>query len=312
MSRTTGAGILHNLCGMNPELEAVIPLLPPSDFADPVVAREIHAKLAASAPPADLSGIDVEDHLVPADPAVPVRVYRPRDARGAVLWFHGGGFVTGGIDSEHAWAARIAGESGAVVISVDYRLAPENRYPAALDDAVAVLRWAAGNAAALGFDTDHIAVAGHSAGGNLAAALCLRNRDEGGPRIRFQFLNQPGLDSRMETWSAVNFTDTPWLTRDKMAAAWGHYLGDGPAGKYGSPGRAEDVSGLPDAHIATAEFCPNRDEGILYALRLLQAGVGVELHQWPGTFHSSHAVTSADISRRQIAEMSATLRRALA
>jgi acetyl esterase/lipase len=125
-------------------------------------------------------------------------------------------------------------------------------------------------------------------------------------------LNQPALDDRQDTWSARNFTDTPFLTRDKVAQLWRHYLGSGPASPYAAPARATDLSGLPPAYIATAEFDPNRDDAIAYALRLLQAGVSVEVHQWPGTFHGSLAVLSADVSKRQIAELVAALRRALA
>jgi acetyl esterase/lipase len=142
--------------------------------------------------------------------------------------------------------------------------------------------------------------------------VALRARDEQGPPICFQLLNQPSLDDRMETWSARSFTDTPWLNRDKLARAWRHYLGATPATPYAAPARATDLSGLPPAYIATAELDPNRDEDIVYALRLLQAGVPVELHQWPGTFHGSQAVLSADVSQRQIAELSAAVRRALA
>jgi acetyl esterase/lipase len=218
----------------------------------------------------------------------------------------------GDLDTEHPWATRLADGSGAVVISVGYRLAPEHPFPAAFDDAYAVLTWTAEHAAELGIDPDRIAVGGHSAGGGLAAAVALRARDQQGPPIRFQLLNQPGLDDRMETWSARNFTDTPWWDRERLAAAWGHYLGDAPASPYAAPARAEDLSGLPPAYIATAEFCPNRDEDILYALRLLQAGVSVELHQWAGTFHGSQAIVSAEVSQRQIAELGGAVRRALA
>jgi acetyl esterase/lipase len=143
-----------------------------------------------------------------------------------------------------------------------------------------------------------------------------RARDQQGPPIRFQLLNQPVLDDRQETWSQGNFTDTPWTDRDTLTAAWRHYLGSAPATPYAAPyaalARADDLSGLPPAYIATAEFDPNRDEAIEYALRLLQAGVPVELHQWPGTFHGSQAILSAEVSQRQISELTATLHRALA
>jgi acetyl esterase/lipase len=209
-------------------------------------------------------------------------------------------------------AVRLADGTGAVVISVGYRRAPEDRFPAALDDAYAVLTWTAEHAAELGIDRDRIAIGGQSSGAGMAAAVTLRARDDRGPGIRFQVLNQPALDDRQETWSARNFTDTPFLTRDKITQVWQHYLGSAPATPYAAPARATDLSGLPPAYIATAEFDPNRDDAISYALRLLQAGVSVELHQWPGTFHGSFGVLSADVSKRQLAELVAVLRRALA
>ena len=113
------------------------------------------------------------------------------------------------------------------------------------------------------------------------------------------------------TWSARTFTDTPFMTRDKAAASWRHYLGSEPATAYAAPARADDLSGLPPAYITSAEFDPNRDEAIEYARGLLQAGVPVELHQWAGTFHGSQAVVSADVSRRQTDELGAVLRRGL-
>ncbi|MBC9712825.1 alpha/beta hydrolase [Streptomyces sp. TRM66268-LWL] len=297
---------------MHPELEAFIPFFPRLDLSDPDAERKNFAATAAAKPPPDTTGLDVEDRTVPAEPAVPVRIYRPHDTHGgAVVWLHGGAFVMGDLDTEHPWATRVAQDSGATVISVGYRRAPEHPFPAALDDAYAVLTWAAGNAAALGIDPERIAVAGHSAGGCIAAATTLKARDENGPRICFQLLNEAGLDDRQDTWSQRNFTDTPWMTREVIAHSWRHYLGGAPATPYAAPARAADLSGLPPAHIATAEFDPNRDEDIAYALRLLQAGVSVELHQWPGTFHGSQAITSAEISQRQIESLGTALRRAL-
>ncbi|WP_327674570.1 alpha/beta hydrolase [Kitasatospora sp. NBC_00458] len=297
---------------MDPELEAFIPMLPPIDMAEPLATRRDFAARAAARPAPDTSGMTVEDRTVPGDPGVPVRIYRPQHARGAVVWMHGGGMVFGDLDTEHPWAAMLAAGSGAVVISVDYRRAPEHHYPAALDDVLAVLAWTAEHAAELGVDPALIAVGGHSAGAGLAAGAALRARDEQGPPIRFQLLNEPGLDDRQETWSQVNFTDTPWQDRDKIAASWRHYLGGRPATPYAAPARAADVSGLPPAYIASAEFDPLRDENIEYALRLLRAGVSVELHQWPGTFHGSQAILSAEVSQRQVAELAAALRRAMA
>ncbi|MER5965683.1 alpha/beta hydrolase [Streptomyces sp. NPDC002057] len=297
---------------MDPELEAFLPFIPKYDLSDPVADREAFAELVASLPAPDTSGLEIEDRTVPADPDVPVRVYRPHGARGAVLWLRGGGWVTGDLDTERHWSTRLAAASGTVVISVGYRPSPEHPFPAALDDTWAVLTWAAAHADELGIDPDRIAVGGHSAGANLAAAVALRARDRQGPPIRFQLLNQPALDDRQETWSQRAFTDTPAQDRTTVGTVWRLYLGSRPATPYAAPARAADLAGLPPAHIATAEFDPLRDEALDYGLRLLRAGVPVELHQWPGTFHGSHAILSAEVSRRQLAELGATLRRALA
>ncbi|MFE4670520.1 alpha/beta hydrolase [Streptomyces sp. NPDC056716] len=297
---------------MDPELEAFVPLLVKADLTDPVADREHYAERAAAAPAPDTTGLEIEDRTVPADPDVPVRIYRPNGARGAIVWLHGGAWVMGDLDSDRPFAARIAAGAGTVVISVDYRRSPEHRFPAALDDTYAVLDWAAGHAAELGIDADRIAVGGHSCGAGLAAAVALRARDQHGPAIRFQLLNQPLLDDRQETWSQQHLTDTPLHDRDTLAAAWRHYLGSRPATPYAAPARADDLSGLPPAYVATAESDPLRDEGITYALRLLQAGVPAELHHWPGTFHGSLAVMSADVSQRQFTELGTVLRRALA
>ncbi|WP_378730109.1 alpha/beta hydrolase [Nocardia brasiliensis] len=296
---------------MDPELEPFVPLFPKADLTDPVAARKGLAGLAAAIPLPDTTNMAIENRTVPGDPDVPVRIYRPNGAQGAIVWMHGGGFVMGDLDTEHPWATRLADNSGATVISVGYRLAPEDPFPAAFDDVYAVLAWAVEHAAELGIDPGRIAVGGHSAGACLAAAVALRSRDEQGPQVHFQLLNQPGLDDRQETWSARHFTDTPWMNHDKITAIWGHYLGSAPASPYAAPARATDLSGLPPAYIATAEFCPNRDEALVYALRLLEAGVSVEVHQWPGTFHGSQALLSADVSQRQLAELGAVLRRAL-
>jgi acetyl esterase/lipase len=300
------------MADMDPELEAFIPFFPEVDLTDPVAARKNLADLAAAVPAPDTARLDIEDAVAPGDPDVPVRIYRPHQAQGAIVWLHGGGWVMGDLDTEHTAAARVADGSGAVVISVGYRRAPEHPFPAALDDAYAVLAWTAGHAAELGIDPERIAVGGHSAGGGLAAAVALRARDQQGPPICFQLLNQPALDDRQQTWSHRNFTSTPWMNSEKIAATWRHYLGSATATPYAAPARAADLSGLPAAYVATAEFDPLRDEDIGYALRLLEAGVSVELHQWPGTFHGSQAIMSADVSQRQLAEAFAALRRALA
>ena len=297
---------------MDRQLQPFIASFPPADLNDPITARKKLGELSATASVPDVKGMHIEDRTVPGNPDVPVRIYRPLQAQGAILWLHGGGFVMGGLDIEHPWAVRIADGSGAVVVSVGYRLAPEHRFPAALDDAYVALIWTVEHAAELGIDPQHIAVGGHAAGAGLATAVALRARDQQGPPISFQLLSQPELDDRQQTWSARKFTDTPFMTRDKVAASWRHYLGSAPASPYAAPARATDLSGLPPAYITCAEFDPNRDEAIVYAQRLLQADVPVELHQWRGTFHGSQAVLSAEVSQRQIAELGFALRYALA
>jgi acetyl esterase len=211
---------------MDPELEAFLPLFPPADLTDPVTDRKSLAALAAAVPAPDTTGLEIQDRTVPADPEVAVRLYRPHRAQGAIVWLHGGGFVMGDLDTEHPAAARVADGAGVVVVSVGYRLAPEHRFPAALDDASAVLAWTAEHAADLAIDPERIAVGGMSAGAGLAAAVALRARDEQGPPVCFQLLNQPQLDDRQQTWSARTFTDTPWMTRDKLTASWRHALAE--------------------------------------------------------------------------------------
>ncbi|MGW1763104.1 alpha/beta hydrolase [Streptomyces sp. NPDC002073] len=308
---------------MDPELEAFIPLVPRIELADPATDRKNYAARAAAAPLPDTSGMEIADRTVPGDlgspgagnPDVPVRIYRPHGPhrpQGAVVWLHGGSWVMGDLDTEHPWAARVAAASGAVVVSVGYRVAPEHPFPAALDDAYAALTWTAAHAAELGVDPARIAVGGHSSGASIAAAVALRARDEQGPPIRFQLLNQPALDDRPQTWSTAPLANTIGGGRAHMLASWRHWLGSAPATPYAAPARAADLAGLPPAYLATAEFCPYRDVDITYALRMLQAGVPVELHQWAGTFHGSQAILSADVSQRQMTELGEALRRALA
>jgi acetyl esterase/lipase len=168
-------------------------------------------------------------------------------------------------------------------------------------------------AASLGLDRDRIAVGGQSAGGGLAAAVALLARDRGAWKICFQFLGIPELDHRLETPSMRAFVDTPMWDRPNAELSWSYYLGGATdeVSPYASPAVAADVSGLPPAYVTTMEFDPLRDEGVLYALRLLQAGVSVELHSYPGTFHGSGLVTTATVSKRAGVEMMDALRRGL-
>src|SRR3954470_15688261 len=164
---------------IDPELEPFISMFPnAADLNDPIIARQKLAELSGKAPALNVKAMQIEDPTAPATPDVPVRIYRPRGAQGAIVWLHGGGFVMGGLGVEHPWAARIADSSKAVVVPVGYRLAPEHRFPAALDDAYAAVIWTAEHAVELGVDPRRIAVGGHAAGAGLAAAVALRARDQ--------------------------------------------------------------------------------------------------------------------------------------
>jgi acetyl esterase len=167
----------------------------------------------------------------------------------------------------------------------------------------------------LGIDASRIAVYGISAGGNLAAALCLLARDRGGPRIGFQYLSVPTVDDRGATASRTAYEDTAVLDRQNTALAWQHYLGDlhgtDDVPAYAAPIRAESLAGLPPAYVAVMQYDPVRDEGIAYATKLAQTGVPTELHLFPSTFHGSSMIPTAWVSMREYAEEAAVLRRAL-
>jgi len=307
----------------DPEIAPMVPMLPvEADWADLPAARAAMAQLTASLPqpenPPD-ERVAFEDRAIPGPsdaPELSVRVYTPPDdaaLRPALLYIHGGGFCFGSVELEHLNARRAAFETGALVVSVEYRLAPEHPFPAGIEDCYAALSWLAGSADALGVDPARIAVKGTSAGGGLAAGLALLARDRGGPALCFQVLDIPELDHRLATPSMRECTDTPLWNLPNAIMSWRCYLGEDPGevSPYASPALAKDLSGLPPAYVSTMEFDPLRDEGIDYALRLLRAGVPVELHQFPGTFHGSALVTGADVSRRANAEIMHVLGRAL-
>ena len=309
---------------IDPELTAVLDFLPSLDLTDPVAARTAFDAVLESFR-GDIPGIetlDIEDRFVPGwegDPDVGVRVYRPKERPGpvpGVLMIHGGGFIIGNVESEHASAAMTAMQTGAVVVSVEYRLAPEHPFPAGVHDCYSALRFLADEAGELGVDPARLALMGTSAGVGLAAATALLARDLGGPALCFQMLHIPELDDRLETGSMRAFVDSPLWNRPLAVLSWKAYLGaaaddDGDVSPYAAPSRATDLAGLPPAYISTAENDPLRDEGILYGLGLLQAGVSVELHQFPGTFHGSALVATAEVSKRAQKESVTVLRRAL-
>ncbi|MFT4822219.1 MAG: acetyl esterase [Halioglobus sp.] len=309
---------------IDPELVPMLEFLPVLALEDPVAARagfdEMTVMMNAEL---DESGVEIENLLISGPegaPEVAIRVYSPQDKAEivpALLYIHGGGFVIGSLDTEHGSALALCRDLGIVVVSVGYRKAPETPFPGPLEDCYAALVWTSENAAKLGIDLDRLGIFGQSAGGGLSAATALLSRDRKGPKLCFQYLGIPEVDDRLETPSMKKFIDTPLWNRPAAELSWDYYLGDAFARGskdvpyLAAPARAEDLSNLPPAHVTTMEFDPLRDEGVLYALKLMQAGVSVELHSYPKTFHGSSLVMHAAVSKRQAEETNLVLRRGL-
>ncbi|MDP9457018.1 MAG: alpha/beta hydrolase [Actinomycetota bacterium] len=242
----------------------------------------------------DLQGepeeIATENRTIPGPAGeIPIRVYTPagEGPKPVIVYFHGGGWVIGELDTVDNPLRRIANRTGAVVVSVDYRLAPEHVYPAAFDDCYAATAWVAEHAAELGGDPERVAVCGDSAGGNLAAAVAIAARDRQGPRLAAQLLIYPVTDFDFTTESYGQNGEGYLLTKGSMQWFWAHYLGAQDLGQdpYACPARADDLARLPPAFVATAEFDPLRDEGEAYAANLRIAGVDVTAKRYDGMLH---------------------------
>jgi acetyl esterase/lipase len=249
-------------------------------------------------------------------PEVPIRIYMPKDRTEAgpgFVNFHGGGFVIGDLEMEHPRCLTMAAEGGAVSVGVDYRLAPENPFPAGVEDCYAALQWVAEHAEELKIDPARIAIGGGSAGGNLTAAVALMARDRGGPDVALQMLIYPIIDDRCETPSMVDGAGLYVWDAQNTLDAWDQYIGKDRSNvsPYAAPARANDLSGLPPAYVMTCEHDPLRDEAIIYAMRLMAAGVPVELHNYPGTVHGFDFLTPSDISTRAVREGVEAFKRAM-
>jgi len=261
--------------------------------------------------------VSKEDRMIdgPAG-ALGIRIYRPVNASGTLpglFFIHGGGMVLGNLDSDDGVPTMLCETLGAVIVSVDYRLAPEHPAPAAIDDYCAALRWMADNAGDLDFDPSRLAVYGGSAGGGLAIATALKARDNGGPSISFLMPIYPMIDDRNETSSSHEVTEVGIWDRAGNIESWAWYLGGQPADQYSAPARAEDLSSLPPTFIDVGEMDMFRDEDIAFAARLLASGVPTEFHVYPGAYHASEIFApTAALSARIWATRIAALQRALA
>jgi len=307
----------------DPELLACLQGLAPSDPTDPAAMREAQSESLEQATGGVLASdqrVTFTDRYVPSRsgaPEVKVRIYRPSASDAslpAFVYVHGGGFIAGSINLCHFRGLMISAEVGCVVVSVEYRLAPENPFPDGLEDCYTVLCWVIEHADELGVDRDRVGIGGESAGGGLSAAVTLLARDRKGPKIAFQLLTYPVLDDRMDTVSMQTGESAPVWDTAMCRAMWRHYLNgtnrDGVS-EYAAPARASNLSGLPAAYISACEGDPLRDEAIAYSHRLLEAGVQVELHVFPRTFHGFDLVgMTTAVGKRAIAEQLEALRQA--
>lgn len=261
---------------------------------------------------------NVEDRTVPGpEREIPVRIYTPEGTGsfGALVFYHGGGWVVGTLDGSDATCRALCNAAGCVVVSVDYRLAPETKFPGPVEDCYAATAWVAANAAAIGVDPNRIAIGGISAGGNLAAGVALMARDRGGPAIRHQMLVVPVVERRFDTPSYTEKAEGYGLTRAAMQWYWDHYLRDGAdaANPYAAPLRAANLAGLPPAHVLTAEYDPLSSEGEAYARALKAAGVPVEFTCYDGMTHGFFSMAAViDKGRRALDDAAAAIRTALA
>lgn len=284
---------------MDPQAQVILDLVNASGFGDisgmePTAVRALMESLSA---PSTVEVARVENRTIPGPAGeIPVRIYAP-EADGPVpvlVWYHGGGWVIGSLDTADGICRELVDAAGCVVVSVDYRLAPEHRFPAGLDDAYAAVCWVSEHAAEIGADRSRLAVGGDSAGGHLAAATSMLARDRGGPPISFQLLVYPALEHEFTRPSMVENAEGYMLTTEAMRWFYRHTLNDPGEGDDPrvSPIRAESLAGLPPAFVVTAEFDPLRDQGIAYAEALADAGVAVTSTTYEGVFHGFYSMSA--------------------
>ncbi len=289
--------------------------LPQAHTVSPAEARA-NAKMRPRAPGPEVA--KVENRNIPGpDGDVPVRIYTPEgDGPFPILaWYHGGGWVVGDLESADASARNLCVGGRCVVVSVDYRLAPETKFPGPAEDCWAATTWAVNNASSFNGDPTRLAVGGDSAGGNLAAAMCLMAADRGGPDIALQLLVYPVTDVDFDSVSYGENGEGYSLTKATMQWYWDHYLsgGEDAANPYAAPLRANSLAGQPPALVITAEYDPLRDEGEAYAKRLREAGVETTSTRYDGVIHGFFSMGAVvDKGQQAVDEASAALRNAFA
>lgn len=301
---------------LDPEAKAILETLSGGEEVDPfslphTVIREGFAAMSGAAEGPEVSKVEMREVDGPAG-KIPVRIYTPAGNAPwpGLVFFHGGGFVVCDLDSHDATCRELANGADCVVVSVDYRLAPEAKFPAAPEDCYAATRWVSREADQLGIDPARIAVAGDSAGGNLAAVVAMMCRDRDGPSLVHQLLIYPVTDNRFDTTSYKDNGSGYFLSANMMRWFWHHYLESEADGEnpLASPLRARDLSGLPSATVLTAEYDPLRDEGRAYAKRLQEAGVATAHTNYPGVFHGFIGMTAQiPRARRAVEESCAAL-----
>ncbi|WP_299006799.1 alpha/beta hydrolase [uncultured Shewanella sp.] len=339
----------------DPEIEAIAKTLPCFDFSDPKKVREMYSQMKQMLQdqgierPTDENIEEIERTIPGAKgaPDIPIRLYRPKAVQApmpVLIHFHGGGFILGDLESDHPRSLVMAAKTQSMGVLVDYRLAPEHPFPAAVEDCYATLEWVFNNAKSLNIDPNRIVISGGSAGGTLATAVSLMARDRKGPNILLQMLLYPALDNQAETESMKKGEGLYICDNSSVRAVWEHYLGmshlkadrlekthngvnyNGVSGHclggrdleddlthispYAAPAKAKDLSNLPPVYMMTCEHDALRDEAILYAMRLMNAGVPVELHNYAGTVHGFDFLTPSSLSDEAIEDCVRAFKRA--
>lgn len=309
---------------VDPELAPILDLIPATALTAEslAVSRASSAAMFAAMSVPDYPNVTVSERTIPGPenaPPVLIRLYQPTAPTAptaGLLWLHGGGYVSGSVAGEEIRARALAAELGCVLLSVEYRLAPETPFPGPLEDCYAALRWLHANAEELGVDAERLAVGGGSAGGGLAAALALLARDRGEVPLIFQVLTAPMLDDRTVTLDPPHpYTGEFIWTHASNRFGWTALLGQEPGSDgispYAAAARAENLAGLPAAFIAVGALDLFLEENMAYAQRLIRAGVPTELHVYPGVYHGFQMVPNAQVTQAAARDQISALRRAL-